>query len=228
VDVTARGFLFDMDGTLVDSTPVVEFVWGEFSAAHGLDAGAVLEYAHGRPAPDTVAHFVPELSADERQRIVEHLIGEEVTRTDGIVEIPGAVALLDALAAAGAPVALVTSAPRELALARMRAAGVRLPEVVVTPAEVERGKPAPDAYLLGARELGLPIQECVVFEDVEAGLRAGIASGARTVVVGPYASATTVGLTRLPDYTGLEVHATRAAADGSALFRLRPLPVPAA
>ncbi len=121
MDVTARGFLFDMDGTLVDSTPVVEHVWGAFSERYGLDASAVLDYAHGRPAPDTVAHFLPQHSAAERQRMTDHLVEEEVGRTDGIVEIPGAVALLDALAAAGAPVALVTSAPRALAVARMQA-----------------------------------------------------------------------------------------------------------
>lgn len=205
--MTARGFLFDMDGTLVDSTPVVEFVWGEFSAARGLDANAVLDYAHGRPAPDTVAHFLPEASAEARSRIVDHLVHEEVTRTDGIVQIPGAADLLDALAAAGAPFALVTSAPLALAVARMNAAGVRLPEVIVTPADVERGKPAPDPYLLGARELGVPSADCVVFEDVEAGLRAGIASGARTIVVGAYASPTTDGLERVADYTGVTVTA---------------------
>ncbi|GAA0431983.1 HAD-IA family hydrolase [Leifsonia naganoensis] len=215
MDVTARGFLFDMDGTLVDSTPVVEHVWGEFSAAHGLDAAAVLEYAHGRPAPSTVAHFLPQYSAEERERMTDSLLEEEVTRTDGIVEIPGAAALIAALTDAGAPVALVTSAPRALAVARMEAAGVPLPAVVVTPADVEHGKPAPDPYLLGARRLGVPIADCVVFEDVEAGLRAGIDAGARTIVVGSYASATTEGLPRLPDHTGVAV--TR---DGDA-FRLR-------
>lgn len=213
--MTARGFLFDMDGTLVDSTPVVEHVWGEFSAEHGLDAAEVLEYAHGRPAPATVARFLPEASAQERQRIAERLLAEEVTRTDGIVEIPGAVVLLDAIAEAGAPVALVTSAPLPLAVARMQAAGVRLPDVVVTPADVEHGKPAPDPYLLGARLLGVPIEDCVVFEDVEAGLQAGIASGARTIVVGSYASATTEGLTRAADHRGVTVTAE---GDG---FRLR-------
>ncbi|ERK70403.1 hypothetical protein N136_03266, partial [Leifsonia aquatica ATCC 14665] len=115
MDVTARGFLFDMDGTLVDSTPVVEHVWGEFSATHGLDAAGVLEYAHGRPAPSTVAHFLPQYSAEERERMTDRLLEEEVTRTDGIVEIPGAAALIAALTDAGAPVALVTSAPRALA-----------------------------------------------------------------------------------------------------------------
>ena len=95
------------------------------------------------------------------------------------------------------------------------AAGIPLPAVVVTPADVEHGKPAPDPYLLGARRLGVPIADCVVFEDVEAGLRAGLDAGARTVVVGTYASPTTEGLTRLPDHDGVTV--TR---DGDA-FRLR-------
>ena len=147
--------------------------------------------------------------------MTDHLLEEEVTRTDGIVEIPGAAALIAALTEAGAPVALVTSAPRTLAVARMEAAGSPLPDVVVTPADVEHGKPAPDPYLLGARRLGVPIADCVVFEDVEAGLRAGLDAGARTVVVGTYASPTTEGLTRLPDHDGVTV-----SRDGDA-FRLR-------
>ncbi|WP_327058933.1 HAD-IA family hydrolase [Leifsonia sp. ZF2019] len=215
MDVTARGFLFDMDGTLVDSTPVVEHVWGELSARHGLDPAEVLEFAHGRPAPDTVGHFLPGLTDAERQSILEHLVREEVTRTDGIVEIPGAAALVEGLVGAGARVALVTSAPRELAEARMAAAGIPLPDVVVTPADVGNGKPAPDPYLLGARLLGVPIADCVVFEDVEAGLRAGIAAGAETIVVGPYASATTEGLTRVPDHRDVSITAV-----GDGAFRL--------
>ena len=75
------------------------------------------------------------------------------------------------LLADGAPVAVVTSAPRELAVVRMRAASVPVPEVLVAAEDVERGKPDPQGYRLAADRLGVPIADCVVFEDAEAGLR---------------------------------------------------------
>ncbi|WP_285114521.1 HAD-IA family hydrolase [Leifsonia sp. fls2-241-R2A-40a] len=201
-EIEAAGFLFDMDGTLVDSTAVVESVWTAFAQRHGIDPVALLAYSHGRQALDTVTRFLPALSDVERAGLVRQLVAEEVSRTDGIVEIPGAVALLERLLAEGAPVAVVTSAPRELAVARMRAAGVPVPEVLVAAEDVERGKPDPQGYQRAAELLGVPIADCVVFEDAEAGLAAAVASGARAVVVGRHESATTAGLGRLTDYAG--------------------------
>ncbi|MGO4594724.1 HAD-IA family hydrolase [Leifsonia sp. 2TAF2] len=208
-EIEAAGFLFDMDGTLVDSTAVVESVWTAFGHRHGIDPAALLAYAHGRQAIDTVSHFLPGLSEGERADLVRRLVAEEVGRTEGIIEIPGAVAMLEALVTAGAPVAVVTSAPRELAIARMRAAGIPVPAVVVAAEDVERGKPDPQGYLRAAALLGVPIGDCVVFEDAEAGLAAAVASGARAVVVGQHSSATTVDLTRLTDWTRMRALLSR-------------------
>ncbi|MGO4533828.1 HAD-IA family hydrolase [Leifsonia sp. 2MCAF36] len=202
--IEAAGFLFDMDGTLVDSTAVVESVWTEFCARNALDPVAVLAFAHGRQAVDTVAHFLPSLGEGERAELVRDLVAQELTRTDGIVEIPGAASLLSRLRADGAPLAVVTSAPRELAVVRMRAAEVPVPEVLVAAEDVDRGKPDPQGYRLAAERVGVPIEDCVVFEDAEAGLVAAVASGARVVVIGAHESATTAGLLRLPDYARFE------------------------
>jgi len=202
MEISASGFLFDMDGTLVDSHAVVEAVWSEFGRRHGLDPAQILAYAHGRQAVDTVAHFLPGLPDERRAELVAGLVAEELTRTDGIVEVPGAAALLTALAEAGVPVAIVTSAPRDLAVVRLEAASVPVPDVLVAAEDVSRGKPDPQGYLLAAERLGVPIERCVVFEDAEAGLVAAVASGGRVVVVGDHSSATTDGLERLRDYTG--------------------------
>lgn len=200
--LTAAGFLFDMDGTLVDSTHVVEAVWTEFSLANGLDPDEILGYAHGRQAIDTLTHFLPDRPREELIELVRGLVVEEVLRTEGVVEVPGAAALMAALIDAGAPVAVVTSAPRELAISRMAAAGVAVPPVLVAAEDVERGKPDPQAYLLAAERLGVPAAACLAFEDAPAGLIAATASGARTIVIGAHESDATEGLGRLRDYTG--------------------------
>ncbi|TDD48053.1 HAD family hydrolase [Kribbella antibiotica] len=169
-----------MDGTLVDSTALVESTWASFSERHGVSVAEVLEFAHGRPTRATVAHFVadPELAAAETQRLIAH----EESETTGITEIPGARALLTSLPRGSW--AVVTSAGRKLTEVRMAAAGLPLPEIIVSADEVERGKPDPEGYLRAAALLGVQPSDTIVFEDSGAGTRAGIASGARTVVIG--------------------------------------------
>ncbi|WP_144760811.1 HAD-IA family hydrolase [Curtobacterium sp. 9128] len=215
IDIVASGVLFDMDGTLVDSTSVVEGAWGRFGAQHDLAPSTILAFSHGRQTIDTVQHFLPDLDPAEQRRLADALVADEVENTHGIIEIPGAAAFVRRLTAAGVPVALVTSAPRDLALNRMRAAGVDVPTVVVTSEDVEHGKPHPDGYVRGAALLGLRADECVAFEDAPAGLQSAVASGATTVVVGELDHDVTVGLARVRGYDGIEVTAE------PPVFRLR-------
>ncbi|MFW8745713.1 HAD family hydrolase, partial [Mesorhizobium japonicum] len=102
--------LFDMDGTLVDSSAAVHVAWGEFAERHGLDAPELLAHVHGVRAVDTVRRFVP--SADVVAE-TERLLAREIALVDRVTAIPGAVELLAALPAAGVPTAIVTSAPRD-------------------------------------------------------------------------------------------------------------------
>lgn len=101
--------------------------------------------------------------------------------------------------------ALVTSAPRDLAAGRMAAAGFAVPAAFVPSEDVEHGKPHPDGYLRGAALLGVDPADCVAFEDAPAGLESAIASGATTVVVGPLEHPVTAGLHRVHGYDGLTV-----------------------
>lgn len=208
-----RGVLLDMDGTLVDSTEVVERVWADFAANHDIDLAALLAYSHGRQAHDTIRHFLPEVSAVDE--MAAQLLAREVEETDGIAEIPGAAALLESLD--GVAVAVVTSAPYSLAESRFEAAGLIPPAVMICALDVPRGKPDPSGYLMAAERLGVAIADCAVFEDAEAGLQAGLASGARTVVVGGYESETTRELTSLPDLTHIS-----ATADAEGWIHLTP------
>ncbi|WP_211253330.1 HAD-IA family hydrolase, partial [Glycomyces tenuis] len=174
----AEVLLFDMDGTLVDSSVAVEGAWRRFAARTGLDAEAILAVAHGRPTVEVIAEFAPPGMdvAAETARIE----AEEIDRTEGIVEIAGAAALLESLDPDRW--AVVTSATAELARRRLTTAGLPQPKVLVSADDITNGKPDPEGYRMAAEALGAAPGDAVVFEDAEAGLLAGRASGAATVV----------------------------------------------
>jgi len=172
-------FLFDMDGTVLTSIVASERVWGAWASRHGLDVEAVLKCIHGRRAIETVRSFnIPDV--DETAEVLALMEGE-IADTGGIEAIEGATAFLNALPADRW--AVVTSAPRDLAKVRLAAAGLPLPAVLVTAEDVERGKPAPDCFLLAAKRLGHRIEDCLVFEDAWAGITAAEAAGATVVVI---------------------------------------------
>jgi mannitol-1-/sugar-/sorbitol-6-phosphatase len=206
LDVTAAAALFDMDGTLVDSTAVVEALWRDFCRTYDVDEQVLVPWSHGRRTPDTVRHFLPDAPQEQVDAIVADLENREEQTMDGIVEIPGAQALLQGL---DVPWAVVTSAPRELAVRRMKVAGLPVPDVLVPADEIEHGKPHPDGYLRAAALLGVKPEDSVVFEDAEPGVRSALDSGARVVVVGSLDTALTAGLDRVPDLNSVALHRSR-------------------
>ncbi|MFI5755580.1 HAD-IA family hydrolase [Streptomyces sp. NPDC051569] len=185
--LTARGLLLDMDGTLVNSDAVVERVWRGWATEHGLDPDETMKVVHGRQGYATMAILLPERPMEQNYADTRVLLARETADTDGVIPVPGAPAFLAALATL--PHALVTSADEALATARMTAADLPLPKIRVTAESVTASKPDPEGFLLGAAELGLAPEECVVFEDSEAGIAAGRAAGMRVVGVGPRAAA---------------------------------------
>jgi len=202
LELTAAAALFDMDGTLVDSTSLVEALWERFCTERGVDVETLLAYSHGRRTPDIVARFLPDSSPADRAAVSAELEARELDVTDGIVEIPGAAALLTTLTV---PWAVVTSAPRELAVRRMAAAGLPLPEVLVPADDLERGKPHPEGYLSAAALLGVAPRTCVAFEDAEPGVRSALDAGARVVVVGGLDTEATRHLDRVADLRDLRI-----------------------
>lgn len=201
--LTCRAIVFDMDGTLVDSTALVERIWGDFAAEHQLDVVELLAFAHGRQTHDTVTRFLPRLPEGEARSLTDGLQAVEAGTRDGTVEIPGAAAFVASLP--GDRVALVTSANHELARSRMAEAGVPWPAVVLASEQVAVGKPAPDGYLLAAELLGVDPDEVVIFEDAAAGLEAARASGASVVVVGDHDGPAADGLPRVAGYEDVSV-----------------------
>ncbi|WP_237768006.1 HAD-IA family hydrolase [Serinicoccus sp. CNJ-927] len=178
-DITTEIFeavLFDNDGTLTDSRGPVERSWRSWAADHGVDFERFGHF-HGVTSRGIVERVAPHLDADAATADIDRREMEDV---EGIVALPGAV---DALAAVGERGAIVTSAGRELAQVRIRAAGLTQTSVVVTADDISAGKPDPEPYLTGARLLGADPARCLVVEDAPAGLLAGRAAGAATLAL---------------------------------------------
>lgn len=203
VTLTARALLLDMDGTLVDSTALVEEIWTMLAHRFGHDPADLMRRIHGVRAADSIARFAP--AGSDVPALLAELDRLELDGSPATVEIPGARDLVAALPDGSH--ALVTSAGPDLARARLDGAGIRVPDVVVSADDVAAGKPDPSGYLLAAERLGVDPADAIVYEDAEAGIRAGLAAGMRVVVVGDHESATTVGLPRVRDHRGTTVEA---------------------
>lgn len=181
--VQCKGFLFDLDGTLVNSLPVVERSWCSWADRFGIDHDEVLNFIHGKQAITSLRHFMAGHSEEDIAAEFTWLEEIEATDTEGVVALPGALELLNHLNESHIPWGIVTSGSIPVAHARHRAAGLPMPDVFVTAEQVKRGKPEPDPYLLGAKLLGLPPQECVVVEDAGAGVLSGLAANCHVIAV---------------------------------------------
>lgn len=172
-------FLFDMDGTVLNSIAAAERIWAAWAVRHGVDVETFLPTIHGVRAIDTITRLnLPGVDAEAQAAFITEA---EIEDVEGIVEIPGAAALLN-----GLPKdrwAMVTSAPRDLALRRMAAAGIPEPAVMITAEDVQAGKPDPAGYLLAAKRLGLEPRDCLIFEDATVGIQAAEAAGAPLMII---------------------------------------------
>ncbi|QRX92016.1 HAD-IA family hydrolase [Streptomyces noursei] len=182
----ARALLLDMDSTIVNSEAVVERCWRRWAAEQGLPAEDVLKVVHGRQGWATMAALLPDRPMEQNLADNRRMLAQETADVEGVVPVPGAPAFMAALARL--PHALVTSADIALAEARMGAAGLPMPDVRITAESVSASKPDPEGFLKGAAELGFAPEDCLVFEDSEAGIEAGRAAGMRVVGVGDRAA----------------------------------------
>lgn len=172
-------FLFDMDGTVLNSIASAERAWARWAERHGLDVATFLPTIHGVRSIETVRRQnLPGIDPVAEAHSVSQA---EMEDTADITPIEGAGAFLAALPAHRW--AIVTSAPRELALRRIRAAGLPMPDVMIASEDVTHGKPAPDCFQLGAQRLGVDVRDCLIFEDAPAGITAAEAAGASVLVI---------------------------------------------
>ena len=178
VEVEAKGILFDMDGVLVSSIGSVNRCWRRWAAIYGVPDAESFEVPHGMRAIEIVRSLRPDIDPIEGLRVIEDM---EIVDTADLRVLPGVRELLASL-----PVdrwAIVTSATRRLLLGRLQAAGLPVPERIISADDVERGKPDPEPYRRGAELLGFTPAECVVVEDAPAGVGAGKAAGCRVLAV---------------------------------------------
>jgi sugar-phosphatase len=176
IRVSCSGLLFDMDGVLINSIPAVIRVWGRWAQERGLDSAEVIRRSHGRPSIMTVQELLPDSDHQAENRKIEKA---EIAELSDIVPLPGALELLRSLPPDRWTI--VTSCTRPLAMARLEAVGLPQPARFVTASDIKNGKPSPEPYLKGAEVLGFQVDECIVVEDVPAGIRSGKSAGARVI-----------------------------------------------
>jgi sugar-phosphatase len=184
VHVKAKGILFDMDGVLISSIGAVVRCWRQWAEHYEIPNAEVYEVPHGMRAIEVVKALRPDIDPEVGLRYIEDL---EMDDMADLVVLPGAKALLESL-----PVerwAIVTSATKRLMLARLKVAGLPIPERIISADMVERGKPDPEPYRRGAELLGLRPEDCLVVEDAPSGIGAGLAAGCRVLgVVGTHSA----------------------------------------
>lgn len=189
--LTFDAILFDMDGTLVDSTAGVTAAWEFFAEKYpdkNIDVGEILSVSHGVRTVDNLRKYCGIEDPDELEReavMFEVAIVEGAARCGGIVKLPGVETIMGNLASSHSlpnpKWAICTSATREYATSALNAAGIDIPDVFVAAEDVESGKPAPDPYLLGAEGCSVKPERCLVVEDSPNGIRSGNAAGCKTL-----------------------------------------------
>jgi sugar-phosphatase len=178
VRVETKGILFDMDGVLISSIGSVVRCWRQWAEHYDVPNAEIYEVPHGMRAIEIVKELRPDIDPQEGLRVIEDM---ELADISDLKVLPGVRTLL-----ASVPSdrwAIVTSATHRLLLGRLAAAGLPIPQRIISADMVERGKPDPEPYRRGAELLGLSPEECVVVEDAPSGVGAGLAAGCRVLGV---------------------------------------------
>ena len=181
------GVIFDMDGLMLDTEKPVISLWAKAGKPFGWDISPEVVFrTFGIITEGTRAIFQqeygPDFPYDSIRAEFSRLVHEDLEK--GVPHKPGLVHLLDHLSSLGIPLAVATSARREVAVWKLRKADIlERFAALACGDEIRNGKPAPDIFLLAAEKLGQKPSDCVGFEDSPAGLQGLHAAGIRSVFV---------------------------------------------
>ncbi len=173
-----RALLFDLDGTLIDSSARVRRAWQWWAERHGIHYESLRGIILGRTAIETIRMVAPQLVAEDEMAALE---AEEISDMHDVYLYPAASEILKRLN--GAPWAIVTSGSDRVANARLGHVGLPHPPVLITADQIKHGKPDPEAYLLAAKQLGIEPRDCIVVEDAPVGVAAAKAAGMRVIAI---------------------------------------------
>lgn len=202
--VSGDVLLIDLDGTLVDSHASIAAGWGQWARRYDVDLATLLDVMPGRNATAVMREMRPDLPESVLAQEYATLLASEIADAGSVTAMPGARELLDALPPGRW--ALVTACTRELAEARLRAADLPMPKVLIGAEAVPLGKPDPAGYLAAAEALDAGPQRSLVIEDAPAGVAAGLAAGMRVIAVPPAAAgAAKAGCLAIPGLDRLDI-----------------------
>lgn len=196
--------LFDCDGVLVNSAASSRRSWKKWAETAGVSSLAVEEREQGRLVRDTIADVVHASMLESEVARFEEM---ELDDAFSVTAIPGAQELVRRLPRRRW--AVVTSASRRLARARLRAAALPLPPVLVGAEDVRRGKPDPECYLLAASKLHVAIEHCLVVEDSPVGVASAKKAGARVLGLGDADNLLGVDFGPVPDFRHISIEGAR-------------------
>jgi beta-phosphoglucomutase len=178
------GLILDLDGVIVDSMPLHERAWREYLRRNGIVSEEIIRRMHGRKNEEILRDFMGEHASPEE--IFAHGAKKEQLyreMMEGKLEtylVPGVREFLDR--AEGVPIAVASNAERANVDFVLDGLGLRTHITVALDSScVKLPKPSPEIYLRAAHDLGLPPQDCIVFEDSEVGVTAGRKAGMRVV-----------------------------------------------
>jgi HAD superfamily hydrolase (TIGR01509 family) len=182
---TFRAYLFDCDGTIVDSMPLHYIAWKTALAEHGCVYEEKLFYAWGgRPIREIIRLLNEAQGLD--MPIEEVAAKKEAIYLSLLPQLRGIPEVIEHIDAQHGriPLAVVSGSRRDSVTGSLGALGLLDKfETLVCAEDYKHGKPAPDAFLLAAERLGIPASECLVFEDTELGIEAATAAGMASVKV---------------------------------------------
>ena len=182
-----EGAIFDQDGLLFDTEVLFERSWKQAGTEFGVSVPDEMTNrccGCGKGGlPSVVSRFFPEIDIPAYiERVLE--LASEAQMSSVPVLKPGVREILRKCRENGVKTAIASSSMRHLVDHNLRATGLDgFFDAIVTGGDVERGKPAPDIFLLAASKLGVEPSKCVVFEDAFSGIRAAHAAGCRPILV---------------------------------------------